>query len=463
MLSPAGVVTTFAGTVLKLAAAPGSADGSATNAMFNFPVALALDSSTNLYVADTANSTVRMITPAGVVTTLAGTAGSIGSLDGQSANSQFAFPQGIAVSGSGALYVADSGNNTIRIISPGGAVTTLAGQPGKRGGTEGVGTNSLFYHPQGLALDATGNLYVTDALNDSIRVVGTNGAARLLAGPGGSAGSDSGTGPAARFNYPAGVASDAADNLYVADLLNFVVRKITPDGSVSVLAGQPGQSGAADGPGTNALFAGPCGVVVDATGNIYVADTGNETIRVIATNGVVCTLAGLANQGGSQDGTGTNASFSRMSGIAVDLAGNVYAADTGNETIRQVTPGGVVTTLAGDPDTAGSADGLGAAALFSLPTGIAATPFGDFIVADALNNTIRLGLLTPLVRISAGGGGVTVAWPGPLTGFTLETSVSLLPGSAWSAVTNGFSATGGRNVMTNQSGDPIQFYRLRGL
>ena len=122
-----------------------------------------------------------------------------------------------------------------------------------------------------------------------------------------------------------------------------------------------------------------------------------------------------------------------------------------------------MTTLAGAPDTAGSADGLGAAALFSLPTGIAATPFGDFIVADALNNTIRLGLLTPLVRISAGGGGVTVAWPGPLTGFTLETSVSLLPGSAWSAVTNGFSATGGRNVMTNQSGDPIQFYRLRGL
>jgi serine/threonine protein kinase, bacterial len=221
-----------------------------------------------------------------------------------------------------------------------------------------------------------------------------------LAGSG-TLGNDDGTGTAASFNYPTGVAVDATGNVYVADTDNHKIRKITPAGIVTTLAGS-GSPGAQDGAGTAATFRSPYGVAVDAGGNVYVADTGNNRIRWIAPGGAVTTFAGSGSPG-SQDGTGAAASFRMPTGVAVDASGNVYVSDTDNGKIRKITPGGVVTTLAGS-GAWGSADGAGAAASFKGPYGVAVNGGGDVFVADMFNNTIR--------KIAAGGVVTTLAGSG---------------------------------------------------
>src|SRR5439155_793821 len=192
-----------------------------------------------------------------------------------------------------------------------------------------------------------------------------------LAGPANAGyGSADGTGSAARFRFPGSVAVDNAGSVYVADLGN-TIRQVTPAGVVTTLAGLAGNGGSADGTGSAARFNNPCGVAVDSAGDVYVADTDNDTIRQVTPGGVVTTLAGLAGKGGSADGTGSAARFYYPVGVAVDSAGNVYVADYYNDTIRQVTPGGVVTTLAGSAGRGGSADGTGSAARFYNPSGVA--------------------------------------------------------------------------------------------
>src|SRR5437899_3036083 len=186
-----------------------------------------------------------------------------------------------------------------------------------------------------------------------------------LAGVPGGPGSVDGTAGAARFNYPSGLAVDSAGNVYVADTLNHTIRKITPAGAVTTLAGSAGQSGSADGTGSAARFDYPEGAAVDGAGNVYVADWGNYTIRKITLAGAVTTLAGSAGQSGSADGTGSEARFDYPTGVAVDSAGSVYVADWWNSTIRKITLAGAVTTLAGSAGFFGSADGIGTAAEFA--------------------------------------------------------------------------------------------------
>jgi sugar lactone lactonase YvrE len=323
-------VTTLAGS-----GASGSADGTGSAASFNLPFGVAVDGGGNVYVADFMNHKIRMVTPGGAVTTFAGT-GVPGSTDGPASTASFNGPFGVALDGAGNVYVADKGNSKIRKITPGGVVTTFAGS-GVPGHADGTGTAASFYQPNGVAVDGGGNVYVGDTVNQKIRKVTPGGVVTTLAGSG-SPGSADGTGTAASFYFPEGVAVDQGGNVYVGDYLNCKIRKITPEGVVTTLAGS-GSGGGSDGAGTIAKFNGPSGVAVDGRGNVYVADNGNSKIRKITPRGFVTTLAG-SNQPGSADGIGTAASFNRPFGVAVDGSGTVYVADTYGNKIRTITQSG---------------------------------------------------------------------------------------------------------------------------
>ena len=385
-ITPAGVVTTLAGQAGSI----GSADGTGSAARFNQPGAVATDGAGNVYVADQNNYTIRKITPAGVVTTLAGLAGSNGYGDGTGSAARFWFPHGVATDGVGNVYVADTENETIRKITPAGVVTTLAGQPLIIGSEDGTGSAAHFFFPWGVATDTAGNVYVMDAYNNTLRKITPGGVVTSVAGLAGNKyGSADGTGSAARFNGPFGVATDNGGNVYVADSNNATIRKITPSGAVSTFAGSAGQRGSADGTGSGARFWYVYGVATDSGGNVYVGDSSNNTIRKITPGGVVTTLAGLAGSTGSTDGTGSAALFNYPYGVATDAGSNIYVADTFNHTIRKVTPAGVVTTLAGLAGSSGSADGTGSAARFNSPFGVATDSSGNVYVADSINDTIR--------------------------------------------------------------------------
>ncbi len=343
-----GKVMTVAGTGVR-----GAADGPAAAAAFNNHFGLARDGAGNLYVADTYNSTIRKISTTGVVSTLAGTPAVAGSADGSGGAASFSNPEGVAVDASGNVYVVDSGNNLIRKITPDGVVSTLAGPAGSKGLANGSSTPAIFAVPHGIAVDASGNVYVADIGSNTIRKITSDGVVTTLAGNATVApGYVDDMGSAARFRGPVNIAVDAFGYVYVADLYNHIIRKVTPMGAVSTLAGTAGATGAADGTGANARFDSPVGIAVDGVGNVYVADIGNNNIRKITANGEVTTLAGNADVGpGSADGVGSAALFNSPEGVAVDLAGNVYVADAQNDTIRKITPARVVSTVVG---TAGS-------------------------------------------------------------------------------------------------------------
>ncbi|MDB5267951.1 MAG: hypothetical protein JWP58_991 [Hymenobacter sp.] len=323
------------------------------------------------------------------VTTLAGVAGRKGSADGSGPAARFAYPMGVAVTANGTLYVADEENMTIRRLSALGQVTTTAGASATKGSADGPGPAARFYHPAGLAVAADGTLYVADGENHTIRKIMPDGTVSTVAGTAGHKGATDGLGPLARFNLPHGVAVDASGVLYVADTFNHTIRKITPAGYVTTLAGQAGHKGSADGAGAMARFFHPAAVAVDAQGVLYVADNGNGTIRKITATGEVTTLAGDARHGGHADGPGATARFRAPTGVAVDARGNVYVVDHLNALIRKITPAGEVITLVGSALRFGPNDGIGAAARFNGPGGIAVDASGTLYVTDSVNNTIR--------------------------------------------------------------------------
>ena len=270
------------------------------------------------------------------VTTLAGS--TQGFSDGTGSAAKFYYPQGVATDAAGNVYVADANNNKIRKITPAGEVSTLAGST--QGYTDGSGDTAQFHAPISVATDAADNLYVGDVHNNIIRKITPTGEVSTLAGS--TAGFADGTG-AAQFDQPWGVSTDTAGNVYVADANNNKIRKITPEGVVSTLAGSI--QGYADGNGAAAKFFLPRGVATDTAGNVYVADTSISKIRKISSAGVVSTLAGSTQ--GFADGTGAAAQFNQPFGLTTDAAGNVYVADTFNNKIRKITPAGEVSTLAG--------------------------------------------------------------------------------------------------------------------
>ena len=284
------VVTTLAG----LAGVQGTNDGTGSAARFNRPTGITVDNAGNLYVADTYNFTIRKIAPVGtnwIVTTLAGTKNTgSGENDGTGSAARFVVPNSVAVDSATNVFVVDYQGCTLRKVTQAGVVTTLAGMDGFAGTNDGTGSAARFFAPAGVAVDGSGNVYVADAYNSAIRKVtpvGTNWVVTTLAGLpqysqfNGSpiGGSADGTGSAARFNYPSGVAVDTNGNVYVADANNQTIRKVTAAGVVTTLAGLVGIPGSANGTGSTARFNVPYGVAVDNAGNVYVADQNNSTIR----------------------------------------------------------------------------------------------------------------------------------------------------------------------------------------
>jgi sugar lactone lactonase YvrE len=318
------------------------------------------------------------------VTTLAGN-GAEGDIDATGSAAEFSHPFGVAVDGSGNVYVGDENNALIRKVTSAGVVSTLAGST--YGHADGSGSSAEFFNPDGVVVDGSGNIYVADYSNNRIRKVTPAGVVTTIAG--GTQGYADGTGTAAEFFSPQGIAIDASGNLYVADVYNHRIRKITPAGVVTTLAGSgatgPGNGGYADGAAASARFSSPTGVTVDAAGNVYVADFENFKVRKISTAGIVSTVAGSID--GETDGTGSSAAFGAPQGIVVAPSGNLFVTDYLN-TVRQITPAGVVTTIAGST-TSGFADGVGTAARFKGPAGIAIDGSGNLYVADYGNGAIR--------------------------------------------------------------------------
>lgn len=316
-------ITTFAGSIAQA----GYTNGVGTNARFNSPNGLAVDPQGTIYVADEGNHVIRKIEPNGTVSLLAGTAGFGGARNGSAGTARFLYPKGVAIGAGGIVYVADTFNQAIRKVEPDGTVSTFAGSLGIKGSVDGSGANARFSDPVGIAADSSGNLFVADRTGQVIRKITPSGVVSTLAGLANNEGSADGAGNAARFNFPTGIGVDAAGNVYVSDTFNQTIRKITPNGIVTTLAGVAGQSGSSDGPATVARFRFPNGIATDAGGNVFVADGSNAVIRKINTAGDVTTISGKALERGSVDGIGVNVRFQTPLGIAVTQTGDIWISD----------------------------------------------------------------------------------------------------------------------------------------
>ncbi len=321
-------VSTLAGSSTS-----GKQDGTGAAAGFRYPSALAIGSDGSLYVGDFGNNLVRKINiSSGAVITFAGT-GVSGYADGTLTTAIFNGTANIVFDKSGNLYVADEENNMIREITTAGNVVTVAGS-GVQGGADGIGTAATFFHPEGMVIDANGNMYVADN-NNTIRKINLSTKQVTTYAGTGVRGFNDGPVASAQFSSPYAMAMDANGDIYVGDIVNNRIRKITvATGTVSTFAGT-GAQGLTNGSAASATFYYPCGLAFDSKGNLYVAELKNNTIRKITTGGTVSTYAGTG-QAGSTDGPAASASFSQPIGLAIDASGNVYVADEYNNEIRKI-------------------------------------------------------------------------------------------------------------------------------
>lgn len=373
-------------------------------AFFPFPAAIGCDAGGNLFVGDTSLHTIQKIDPSGKVRLVAGASGQTGTADGTGSSALFNQPGGLTAAANGELMICDTANGTVRRITADGIVSTFAGSSTTRGSADGPGTQALFSAPAGIARDAAGSFYVTDSSNHTIRKVTADGTVSTIAGAPGISGASDGTGTAARFNFPTGIAVDAGGNVYVADTHNNLIRRITPAGMVTTVAGVPAISGFQDGDGSTTLFNLPGGLGFDAAGNLYVADTGNSVIRRISPAGHVTTLAGLPTVGGHKDGARLDALLNQPKALAVAANGDIYVTDTGNSAIRRVTSEGIVATLdlsMGAPTIVTQPRSLTVAAGGSASFAVVADGAGTLAYQWQKDGTAITGATTPTYLISS--------------------------------------------------------------
>jgi uncharacterized repeat protein (TIGR03803 family) len=434
---PNNIISTVAGN-----GSPGSiGDGAAaTSAELYSPGGVAVDAFGNVFIADSANNRIRQVGTNGIITTVVGngTAGTNGD-GGQAASAELNDPQDVVLDGYGNLYIADSLNNRIRMVGTNGIITTVAGN-GKQGfaGDGGQATNAEMYQPYGLALDGYGNMFIADFHNSRIRKVATNGIITTVAGNGtnGFLG-DNGQATNAEMHFPFGVAVDVYGNLYIADYSNNRIRKVGTNGIITTVAGNGTGGYLGDGGlATSAELSSPGGVALDAFGDLLIADYHNNRIRMVATNGVITTLAGTGTPGFYGDGgPATNALLHYPLRPAVDMYGNLFFADNVNNRIREVTSQGPTLVL---DDVAGQ--NAGAYVL------VVSNPYGC-VTSSVINLTVAL---QPMTAVMAQGQGVQLQFQG-IAGmsYVLMTAPSLTPPVIWTPVSTNAADNSGNWTFTD--------------
>jgi sugar lactone lactonase YvrE len=431
-VTPSGTLSVVAGTGNEGAPTPGPA----THSDLYAPGGVAVDAAGNLYIANS-NDVVR-VTRSGTLSVVAGT-GDGGALTlGPATSSDLNGAAGVAVDAAGNLYIVDSGNQVVEMVdmaastsaspAPSAAVSpappcstqvgylcVVAGTGSRGAPTPGRATSSDLGIPWGVTVDAAGNLYIADGTNDAVEKVTPSGALSVVARPA--------VGGPFSPNHD-GVAVDAAGALYIADDGSDVVEEVTPSGRLAVVAGTGSQGAATPGPATNSDLNDPSGVAVDGAGNLYIADSGNDVVEKVTPAGTLSVVAGTGSQGAPTPGPATSSDLNDPSGVAVDGAGNLYIADSGNEVVEKVTPAGMLSVVVGTGNEGAPTPGAATRSDLSVPYGVAVDAAGNLYIADYLNRVVEK--VTPSGRLSVVAGTVNhlPLSPGPATNTFVQCAPS---------------------------------------
>ena len=365
--------------------------GAALSSDLDDPTAVAVDSGgTAVYVADGTVGVVAKIA-SGSLSVAAGLVDFGSPTAGPGTSSALRTPSGTAADGSGNVYIADAGNNVVEKLTPAGALSIFAGNPSHVGlPTPGPATSSNLNHPEGVAVDSSGNVYIADTTNSLIDEVTPSGTLSIFAGSRGHSGTPTpGTATSSDLNHPDGVAVDGSGNVYIADTTNNVVEKVTPGGSLSIIAGT-GTSGApTPGTATSSNLAGPIGVAADSSGNVYIADTGNNVVEKVTPSGSLSIIAGTGTSGAPTAGPATSSDLTSPTGVAVDASGDVFVADHSNQRVEEITPTGTLSFIAGTGNQGPPTPGTATSSDLSNPSGIALDRYGNLYIADLGNADVE--------------------------------------------------------------------------
>ena len=449
---PNGIIMTVAGNGIGSYSGDG---GMATNASLNGPSGGAVDASDNLFIVDWGNNRIRKVDTNGIITTMAGnSSGGYSGDGGVATNASLNQPFGAAVDASGNLFIADMGNNVIRKVNPNGIITTVAGNgSGGYSGDGGAATNASLNQPFGAAVDASGKLFIADTVNSVIREVNPNGTITTVAGNGsGGYSGDGGAATNASLNQPFGAALDASGNLFIADWGNNIIRKVDTNGIITTVAGNGSYGYTGDGgAATNASLNQPFGVAVDASGDLFIADY-NNVIRKVSTDGIIATVAGNGTNGYSGDGgAATNASLSYPTGVAVDASGNLFIADLGNNCVREVvlfasdpilTLGNVTSNSAGNYSVVITSP-YGSVTSSIVTLTVASSPIITKVICN-MDGSVTLDLLTT-----------------PKTSSRVLATTNLALPVVWQPLYTNVAGASGAWQFTdmNASNSPVRFYR----